>query len=207
MQGPKKFNKQVFLKHLLLGLQISNSSSNPITIQQRMNSIKLSADLAMAIARGRTCWTCALISKHTTKEDNKPLLMSILGRRYETLVAKYACPLLHYKMQTTKKIVRASKVCSSRKRRALINESFARVSPSVLARNLMKKRTKMLRKLVPGGEDLDGFSLLSETLDYVTSLKAQVDLMQGLWKATQISSSRAMFKCMLEGKEVSCSSL
>lgn len=189
------FNKKAFLKQFLLGLHVSKCFTNPISIQQRKNSIKLSADLAMAFARGQlTHWTRALISKLGGKEENKTILKGIMGRRYDMLMARYSCPLSpHQKVQRGKKIVRSYRFLSSRanKRKALKgSSSCVRDSPSIVARNLEKRRTKVLKRLVPGGELLNASSLLSETLDYVISLKAQVDMMKSLWKATQISTSR-----------------
>jgi hypothetical protein len=200
MHTTKAFNKKAFIKQFLLGLHISKSFTNPTSIQQRKNSIKLSADLAMAVARGRTHWTRALISKLGAKEENNTILKGIMGRRYGILMARYSWPLTQEKVQREKKIVRSYRFCSSaNKRRALKGSSCVRVSPSVVARNLEKRRTKMLKRLVPGGDLLNGSSLLSETLDYVISLKAQVDMMKSLWKATQIPSSRyAIFRLLID---------
>ncbi|KAJ1697964.1 hypothetical protein LUZ63_006476 [Rhynchospora breviuscula] len=190
MHVTKEFKKKTFLKQFLLGLHVSNSISNPISIEQRKNSIKLSADLAMAFARGRTHWTHALITKLGQKEENKSTLKGILGRRYQILMARYSCPLLYQKVQRRKKGVRSYRFSyNAQKRRSALKGSCVRVSPSVVARNLENRRSKVLKRLVPGGELLKGSSLLSEVLDYVISLKAQVDMMKSLWRATQVSSS------------------
>lgn len=44
----------------------------------------------------------------------------------------------------------------------------------------------VLRKLVPGGEDMDAVSLIRETLDYIVSLRLQVDVMRHLAAASSI---------------------
>lgn len=54
----------------------------------------------------------------------------------------------------------------------------------------MEKRTHALKRLVPGGESLDGYSLLDEALDYVISLRAQADLMQKLLTTFEASKLR-----------------
>ncbi|XP_020572367.1 uncharacterized protein LOC110019129 isoform X3 [Phalaenopsis equestris] len=53
-----------------------------------------------------------------------------------------------------------------------------KVMPSVLARRIVKKRTQVLKRIIPGAESLDGISLLNETLDYVVYLRAQANIMQ-----------------------------
>lgn len=113
-----------------------------------------------------------------------------MGRRYGILMARYSYPLPHQKVQRGKKIVRSYRFCSGANKRRALKGSCNRVSPSIVARNLENRRIKVLKRLVPGGELLNGSSLLSETLDYVISLKAQVDMMKSLWKAAQNSSSR-----------------
>ncbi|KAJ4763360.1 basic helix-loop-helix (bHLH) DNA-binding superfamily protein [Rhynchospora pubera] len=209
MHVTKEFKKKTFLKQFLLGLHVSNSISNPISIQQRKNSIKLSADLAMAFARGRTHWTHALITKLGQKEENKSTLKGILGRRYEILMARYSCPLLYQKVQRRKKSVTSYRFSynAQKRRSSALKGSCVRVSPSVVARNLENRRTKVLKRLVPGGEFLNGSSLLSEALDYVISLKAQVDMMKSLWRATQVSSSsnvELVPSAPLQKKDASC---
>ncbi|KAJ3698393.1 hypothetical protein LUZ61_002098 [Rhynchospora tenuis] len=211
MHATKEFNKKAFLKQFLLGLHVSNSVTNSISIQQRKNSIKLSADLAMALARGRTHWTHALITKLGQKEENKTTLQGILGRRYEILMARYSCPLLYQKVQRSKKSVRSYRFSyAANRRRSALKGSCVRVPPSVVARNLEHRRTKVLKRLVPGGELLNGSSLLSEALDYVISLKSQVDMMKSLWRATQVSSSSRNVELIpsapLQRKEASCTS-
>lgn len=48
----------------------------------------------------------------------------------------------------------------------------------MIARRLVRKRTKILRGMVPGGELLDGVSLLREAMDYVVHLRAQVAVLR-----------------------------
>ncbi|XP_010927975.1 transcription factor IBH1-like 1 [Elaeis guineensis] len=184
MQASNTF-KRAFLKRMLLGLQLAGVSSKSMTIQERKSAIKLSADVAMAGARGSTNWTHALIANLSKQERNKAIVRSILGKDYEKLTK----PCHHtWKNPRSKKILRRSviRVCS-RKRNVL----RAPATSVLLARVLVKKRTQVLKRLVPGGESLDGFYLLDETLDYVLSLRVQVDLMQRLLKASEASNLRS----------------
>lgn len=54
-----------------------------------------------------------------------------------------------------------------------------------IARRLVRKRTKVLRKMIPGGELLDEISLLHEAVDYVAHLHAQVDILRRISNAVQ----------------------
>lgn len=57
------------------------------------------------------------------------------------------------------------------------------ISSGEIARRLVRKRTKVLRKMVPGGELLDDISLLHEAMDYVAHLHAQVDVLRRISNA------------------------
>ena len=54
-----------------------------------------------------------------------------------------------------------------------------------VARRLVRKRTKVLRKMIPGGELLDEISLLHEAMDYVAHLQAQVDVLRRISNAAR----------------------
>ncbi|XP_008807035.1 transcription factor IBH1-like 1 [Phoenix dactylifera] len=182
MQASETFMR-AFLKRMLLGLQVAGVSSESMTIQERESAIKLSADAALAGARGSTNWTRALIANLSKQARSKALLRSILGKDYERLTK----PCHHtWKIPRSRKILRRSVRVCSRRRNAL-----RAPATSVLARVLVKKRTQVLKRLIPGGESLDGFYLLDETLDYVVSLRVQVDLMQRLLKAVEASNLRS----------------
>jgi len=49
----------------------------------------------------------------------------------------------------------------------------------------VRKRTKVLRKMIPGGELLDEISLLQEAMDYVAHLHAQVDVLRRISNAVR----------------------
>ncbi|XP_074572255.1 transcription factor IBH1-like 1 [Curcuma longa] len=179
--------KLVFLKQMLLGVQLSAASSNSMSFHERKNAIKLSADAAIAFARGRTRWSQGLITNLSKNEKNKDILKSLLGRKYDNLRKPYCKSL---KIPRSKKILRRClRMCSRRKKAGRAQHD---VCKSVLAKALAKKRIQVLKKLVPGGESMDGFSLLDETLDYAMSLKAQVDVMRRLLKTSKALNIKQM---------------
>ncbi|THU58321.1 hypothetical protein C4D60_Mb03t12970 [Musa balbisiana] len=146
-----------------------------------MHAIKLSADVAMAVARGNRRWTHGLIADLSKKEDNKSFLKCILGKQYERL--NMPC-YSSWKIQRCKTILRRS-----------FRERFGKHKPAracSLARSMVKKRAQVLKRLVPGGEAMDGYSLLDETMDYVVCLHAQVDLMRQLLRAFEASKLRSV---------------
>ncbi|ONK55388.1 uncharacterized protein A4U43_UnF4050 [Asparagus officinalis] len=171
MQATNKFNKS-FLKLMINGLKLDGVHSKSMSIQERKRAIKLSADAAMALARGHTKWSNALITnlskqeKHTT--DNNAF-------DHEKNVA----PINKWKIPTSKKILGKSLRYRSRKKNA---------DASIVARRIVKKRTQVLKRIIPGGESLNSLSLLGETLDYVIHLRAQVNLMQCLANALGAST-------------------
>ncbi|THU54165.1 hypothetical protein C4D60_Mb10t22150 [Musa balbisiana] len=194
MQVTEAF-KHAFLKQMLLGFQAAAVSTNTMGFQDRKNAIKLSADVAMAVARGSRKWTRGLIAGLSEQQQNRSFLQLILGEQHERLMKPWYSS---WKIPRCKKIVRRSlRVCCSRQKKKKKNQS------GVLARTLVEKRTQELKRLVPGGESMDGFSLFDETLDYVLSLRAQVDLMQSLLTTFEASKLRSHSKRTLPERKAS----
>ncbi|URD74754.1 hypothetical protein MUK42_24096 [Musa troglodytarum] len=182
MQAAKSF-VQAFLKQMLLGIQLSAVSHRSGSLQERKSAIKLSADVAMAVARGSKKWTRGLIASLSKEEQNRSFRQFVLGKDFGR-----PAKLCHssWKIPRSKNIVRRSlRFLSKRK------SNIRAPNSSVLAGTLVEKRTQVLKRLVPGGESMDGFSLLDETLDYVTCLQAQVDVMQKLMTTLEASKHRA----------------
>ncbi|CAL9119535.1 unnamed protein product [Musa acuminata var. zebrina] len=194
MQVTEAF-KHAFLKQMLLGFQASAVSTNSMGIQERKNAIKLSADVAMAVARGSRKWTRGLIAGLSEEQQNRSFLQLILGEQYERRLMKPCYS--SWKIPRCRKIVRRSLRVFCRRQKKKKNQS------GVLARTLVEKRTQQLKRLVPGGESMDGFSLLDETLDYVLSLRAQVDLMQSLLTTVESSKLRSHSKRTLPERKAS----
>ncbi|OVA06906.1 hypothetical protein BVC80_1735g5 [Macleaya cordata] len=179
MHSPTSF-KQEFIKKWAMALKFccgSSSTKKMMSFSERKKIIKLSSDIAMASARnGKTCWSRALISKASKEYEN----FSILTVNPSMAGSSLWC---------NKRVVRSKKILKScRVRRIKKNVPPRRVRASSIAKTMVKKRTQVLKELVPGGESMDEISLLEETLDYIVSLQAQVDVMRGLVDAFNLSS-------------------
>ncbi|CAL9781388.1 unnamed protein product [Musa acuminata subsp. burmannicoides] len=173
MQVTRTF-KQAFLEQMLLGFRATDVSSKRMSFQEKKSVIKLSADVALAVARGSRKWTRGLIANLSMEQQKRQLPRMILVKQYERLMKP--CSSTSWKIPSSKKILRKSlRVSSTRRKKKLC---------------AVEKRTRVLRRLVPGGESLSGFSLLDETLDYVLSLRAQVGLMQSLLMTCEASKRR-----------------
>lgn len=176
--------KQKFLKKWIMGLQICGSSKKEMDILERKKAIKLAADVAMASTRtATTCWSRALIANASKCDENKMLVEHIMGSsQSERLSVKSACMGCNKRIRS-KKILGRSKSISRVKKIAP-----QKILANSLAKRLVKKRTQVLKSLVPGGESMDEFSLIEETLDYILSLRTQVSVMRRLANATEHSN-------------------
>ncbi|KAK4746762.1 hypothetical protein SAY87_025799 [Trapa incisa] len=157
--------KQKFLRKWMEGLGTYSSRKTLTTVTERKRIIKLSADIAMAsIQEGATKWSRALIE--TASHD--------MGTSGDDPGVRLPAA------SVTKKI--ATRKIPKRRRRTRTREPPRpkRLQASSIAKRLVKKRTQVLKNLVPGGESMDDASLIKETLDYITSLQVQVDVMRSL---------------------------
>ncbi|KAA8522804.1 hypothetical protein F0562_009227 [Nyssa sinensis] len=180
--GPPSSIKKKFLKKWITGLQICSSSKENMSLFERKKAIKLSADVAMASARNATtCWSRALIANASKDDNNKILVDHILGTESERLKkASIGSVMCNNKRVRSKKILKKS--CSFRRVKKMAPQM---VLASSIAKRLVKKRTLVLKSLVPGGEAMDESSLIEETLDYIISLRAQIDVMRRLANASE----------------------
>lgn len=147
-----------------------------MTTLERKKAIKSSADVAIASTRNATTrWSHALISDVVSRDATTGMLVEqMLGRKLE----KRASTKL---ISCSKKILRKSHI-ARRKARRIVPQS---ATASSIANKLVKKRTRVLKSLVPGGKDLDEISLIKETLDYIASLRVQVDVMRRFASAAE----------------------
>ncbi|KAI3885923.1 hypothetical protein MKW92_016968 [Papaver armeniacum] len=180
--------KQEFLKKWLVGLKICSSSMNNMNIVQRKKTIKLSADVAMASARdGKTLWSRALIAKASKQDDdnNKIIVEKIFGDdKFQRVITYNNSKHSSNGSFTSKKVLRRSRSLR-RKRKCMAPPSQRVLATSIAKRLVVRKKTQVLKTLVPGGESMiDDISLLEETLDYISSLRAQVDVMRRLVNAS-----------------------
>ncbi|KAL8488721.1 hypothetical protein ACS0TY_024855 [Phlomoides rotata] len=172
--GNSALLKQEFLKKWIKGLQLCRNSNKNMSISDRKNAIKLSADVAIASTRKASIqWSRALLSDVVSRDgNNKGIVEQIVGYKVEKR-ALIAC---------SKRIIRRSHV-GVRKARRVVPRSV--MKSSAIAKKLVKNRTRVLKRLVPGGEEMNEISLIRETLDYIASLRIQVDVMRRLANAAE----------------------
>ncbi|OIT03183.1 PREDICTED: transcription factor IBH1 [Nicotiana attenuata] len=191
MRNPSSV-KQEFLKKWIQGLKAYNGTKKEMSIMERKKVIKLSADVAMASTRNSktTYWGHALIANYASKDvNNKFIVAHILGDEYSERIKKAAIMRLAMSHKSFRSKIILKKSCS-------ISRKTKKMAPRIglarcIARRLVKKRTQVLKTLVPGGEYMDDMSLIKETLDYILSLRVQVDVMRHLANATdQLSHTK-----------------
>ncbi|XP_047320681.1 transcription factor IBH1-like 1 [Impatiens glandulifera] len=164
--------KQEFLKKWTTGMNACASSINnkSSSFLERKEAIKFSADVAMASTRmTNTRWRRALIANASQDPENKLILDKILVSKSNNIVKTKMSTSgqFHRSRIISKKGKYRKKEGLSRRRRRLVNKT-----------KVVSKRIQMLRKLVPGGEDMGESSLMKEALDYIISLQTQVDGMK-----------------------------
>ncbi|KAL5211496.1 hypothetical protein ABZP36_022343 [Zizania latifolia] len=175
--GSGKF-KRALLRNLILGLRKGGVASREMGFHERKDAIKRAADAALASARGAApCWSRSLAAE-IAQQHRSPGPANSSG---ECCKAPPPPPSPR-KMIVCKKIVRRS---LRRPRPGNATASSKEYGAGALARAMLRKRTTVLKEIVPGGKALDVCTLLGETLDYAVSLKAQVDVMQLLVRALQ----------------------
>lgn len=169
-----------FLRTMFMGIKLGVSSEKEMSCLQRKRAIKLAANIAMAAASKDMNWSRALIARHAKHGRNRALVRTLLGRkRYEGVTKPSNFPAQRMVMMIRRRVRRNPLI----RRGANVSSATA----SVMAQSMVRKRTRILKRLVPGGESMDDFSLLGETIDYVQSLQAQVNLMRLLTDVFGIS--------------------
>ncbi|XP_037453465.1 transcription factor IBH1-like 1 [Triticum dicoccoides] len=152
--------KQGFLRSFLLSL--TSCRNGAMGLQERKRAVRSSADIAMATTRGSgAMWPQALLAAASSSSSPS------WSRRL---------PAAATAKTTTRRKNMARRRCPQRRRTTSSGE---------IARRLVRKRTKVLRGMVPGGELLDGASLLREAMDYVVHLRAQVAVLRRVSNAMQ----------------------
>ncbi|GJU25483.1 transcription factor IBH1-like protein 1 [Tanacetum coccineum] len=185
MHTSSKQLKKEFIKKWVKGLEICCSSKKKMDVMERKKKIKLCADIALASAKNATTsWSNALIYNAKKDDENAILVDNLLGPESRFNSQKTA-----HQMITFHKRVRSKKIL---KKSCTVSQRMKKVSPppsnlaTCIAKRLVKKRTQVLKKLVPGGEAMDEYSLIKEALDYILSLRVQVDVMRSLANVTEV---------------------
>ncbi|KAI4335485.1 hypothetical protein L6164_014125 [Bauhinia variegata] len=180
--------KQEFLRKWIMGLRKCASSKKNMNVVERKKVIKLSADLAMASTRNETTrWSQALIFSASQDDDNKVLAEQILGStQCQSLTKAETCSSTL--LCNSNRRIRSRKILKRSHRIHRVKKSVAEADS--IAKRLVQKRTRMLKSLVPGGEFMDDVSLIEETLDYMQSLRAQVEVMRCLLTASELTNRK-----------------
>ncbi|GJN09739.1 hypothetical protein PR202_ga27770 [Eleusine coracana subsp. coracana] len=185
MHPPRRF-KKAFMAQLLVSLRAAGQASKSMGLRERRDAVRLSSDVAMALAssssspRTTAAWARGLVVRHAAERRNEALMRHIMGGASYEVAAAAVAGTRSRKAARCRRIVRRS-------RRVLMRTAPASGGGAMAARRMVKARMRVLRTLVPGADGLRGFSLLSETLDYVACLKTQVELMQCLCKGSRSS--------------------
>ncbi|KAM0017837.1 putative transcription factor bHLH family [Helianthus debilis subsp. tardiflorus] len=173
--------KKEFINKWVQGLQICNSSSKKMNLLERKKKIKLSADIAIASAKNlTTSWSKAIISEATKDEQNMTLVGNLCGPESKFMYAHQK--VTSHKRTTSKKILQ--KCYGVHRKKKKMEPRRGSNLATCIAKRLVKKRTQVLKRLVPGGEFMDEYSIIKEALDYILSLKVQVDVMKNLVNVT-----------------------
>lgn len=172
--------KQEFLKKWIWGLRKYSSEKKNMNLMERKKAIKASADLAMASTRNKTTrWSRALIANASRDGNSKVLTEHVLG--------SLSSPQRVRKSFTNNSHSIRIRSCRNMLRRNRgVHRTKDRVVASFVAKKLVEKRTRRLKSLVPGGESMDDVCLVEETLDYIQSLRAQVEVMRYLVTASEL---------------------
>ncbi|KAL8236907.1 hypothetical protein R6Q59_017988 [Mikania micrantha] len=195
--------KKEFLKKWIKGLQICYSSKKKMDVMERKKKIKLSADIAMASAKKTaTSWSNALISEAKNSKQYDTILVSrLLGSESQSKMhEKNASRIIsvHKRVQCKKILKRSCNIGKKMKNQKNMKKKNMKISRSnlatILAKRLVKKRTKVLKRLVPGGESMNELCLIKEAMDYMLSLKVQVDVMRSVVAAAEVLSDDKMLK-------------
>jgi hypothetical protein len=166
--------KKEFLRKWIKGLRKYNSQKKNMTLLERKKAIKLSADLAMASTKDKTTlWRKALFANISTNIDNEQDILTTSSPQKVIRKNSTNSYPLRKRITGRRKILRR-------------NRTKERIEASFIAMRLVKKRTRRLKSLLPGGKFMDNACLVDETLDYIESLKAQVEVMRCLVTSSEL---------------------
>lgn len=191
MRGPSQLKRE-FVRKWAKGLHVYSSSNKEMSFLERKKAIKLSADVAMAATRTHTtCWGRAVIAEASNDDTSKVAAEHVLGHddtnnnNINNVMCwvkkgRGMCNNINKKVIRSKKILRKS--CAVGRRRKM-EVAMATSSSCIIAKRMVKKKTQMLKSLVPGGKLMnDDVFLIQEALDYIISLQVQVNVMRRLAK-------------------------
>ncbi|XP_028797430.1 transcription factor IBH1-like 1 [Neltuma alba] len=192
MRNPSSVKRE-FLRKWIKGLGKCRLLKNNMSFLERKKAIKLSADLAMASTRsGAARWSRALIAEASSPDDdgyNKILTEHIFGSpENQRPKGKVQSTTSSSSLCRSRRILKRSRLVRKVVKKKKKKIGSPKVMANWIAKRLVKKRTKMLKSLLPGGESMDDdVVLIEETLDYVQYLRAQVEVMRCLATASELT--------------------
>ncbi|CAM8942475.1 unnamed protein product [Rhodiola kirilowii] len=184
MRTPLMIMKQEFIKKWTAALDTCCRDSNNICALEKHKVIKQTASIAMAAAKqGSTAWSRAILADGYDKKTHiKTVLM---GSQIPSMFNKHLCTMSSFRILGIKhKAIRRRRRRSKRTTRRSMNQNVHKASSS-LAKSIVKKQTQVLKTLIPGGRAMEECCLIEEALDYIVSLKTQVDVMKELVNAAE----------------------
>ncbi|KAF0890648.1 hypothetical protein E2562_004165 [Oryza meyeriana var. granulata] len=160
-------SKHMLAFHFLRALSRIHRAT-PVT--RRTRTIRRAAYSSMARAASpRRAWSRALLGQARARRSRTLMRRAVLVRRR---VATASAPAPSSAAARGVRIVAAGETSAA--------AAAARALPPPQRQPGEPPRADALRRLVPGGAGMEYCSLLEETADYLRSLRAQVQLMQGL---------------------------
>ncbi|XP_028790612.1 transcription factor IBH1-like 1 [Neltuma alba] len=187
MQNPRS-EKLEFLQKWMEGMGKCTSLKKNMSLLERKKAIKVSADLAMASTRTESkCWSRALIANIASRDHNSKVLTEHVIGSSQCLRLRKAFTSSSFSQLKNKRMLNRTRKIMKRRRRTVRSRVKKVVMADSIARRLVQKRTEMLKRLVPGGDLMDDdVSLIEETLDYIQSLRSQVQAMRCLLATSQL---------------------
>ncbi|CAM8979834.1 unnamed protein product [Rhodiola kirilowii] len=188
MCTPNMLMKQEFIKRWTIALKTLSCCKAPskeLCAIEKKNIIKQTAAIAMAATKGgSTAWSRSIIADEC--DNNKILIEAVMGSQdlAKQLKKKNLCINSSSHSICKKNIIRRRSKMITRRRRSKSTNKM--IKASSLAKSIIKKQTQVLKRLMPGGQAMNNeCCLIEEALDYIVSLKAQVDVMKELLNAAE----------------------
>ncbi|GLJ12995.1 hypothetical protein SUGI_0202820 [Cryptomeria japonica] len=174
------------LKRLRKGTRSSQENGDEVAeVLCSSRTIKLAADVSLALTANRSAWGRALLNRISSDEKNRPVLKNGLEqRKFEAVMAQRAkyqsCLMLRARLK--KAHMQHHKICSRQSSLSLYRfVSSKRIEPATSSEvEEVKRRTRQLKRLIPGGKSMDMPCLLGETAHYISYLTGQVQVLQSL---------------------------
>ncbi|GLJ12997.1 hypothetical protein SUGI_0202840 [Cryptomeria japonica] len=174
------------LKSLRKGTRGSQGSGDEVAeVPCSSRTIKLAADVSLALTANRSAWGRALLNRISSDEKKRPVLRNALEpSKFKAVMAQRAkyqsCLMLRASLKQAH--MQHHKICSRQSSLSLYRFLCSkRIEPATSSEvEEFKRRTRQLKRLIPGGKSMDMPCLLGETAHYIAYLTGQVQVLQSL---------------------------